>query len=110
MPPCKSPSRKQKTNTLVSKRLQTELQSLIGYSCYNSNSVLKCGKSAKKLTIMNKMYELYMPSPNPDDDRLSSVELFLEGKGRFRYFFEKKNQTLKQQTTITKAFHNLMHL
>jgi hypothetical protein len=40
-----------------------------------------------------------MPSSNPDDDRMSSVELFLEGKGRFQYFFEKKESDIEVNQT-----------
>ena len=57
-----------KTNNLyVTKKLQTELQSLIAYGCYDSPSVLKAGDSAKKSDIMKKIHDLYMPSMGKGD-------------------------------------------
>ena len=81
---------RRKWNPLISKRLQTELQSLIAFGCYDSNFVLKCGKSAKKNTLVTKIHQLYMPSNNSDSDHVSQIELFLEGRGKYKYFFERK--------------------
>ena len=81
---------RRKWNPLISKRLQTELQSLIAFGCYDSNSVLKCGKSAKKNTLVTKVHQLYIPSNNSDSDHVSQIELFLEGRGKYKHLFERK--------------------
>ena len=73
----------------VSKRLQTELQSLIAYSCYDSADVLQCGTAAKKQTQVDKLYHRFMPSNKADDDHVSNVEQFLEGIGVFSFLFER---------------------
>ena len=75
--------------SFVSARLQIELQSLIGYACYDNDAVLKGGKSSKLKHIREKVFHLYMPSTNSKDDRVSYVELFLEGRGRFKCLFDK---------------------
>ena len=62
---------------LVTKRLQTELQSLIAYACYDSKEVLQGGESCTKTFIVNRLYEAYMPSNLANDDRISFVEMFL---------------------------------
>ena len=51
---------------------------------------MKCGKSAKKQTIMNKVYSMYMPSNVPDDDRLLHIKFMLESRGRFKHLFVEK--------------------
>ena len=84
-------TKKRKTNNLyVTKKLQTELQSLIAYGCYDSPSVLKAGDSAKKSDVMKKIHDLYMPSMGKGD-HFSHVEMFLEGKGKYKYLFEKSD-------------------
>ena len=84
MPRPRNVSRK----SLISKRLQTELQSLISFACYDSNGVLWCGKSAKKQTLIDNLFRLYMPCNKPNDEHVSQVEQFLEGIGVFSCFFE----------------------
>ena len=74
--------------SLVTKRLQTELQSLIAYACYDSKEVLQGGESGTKTMIINRLYEAYMPSNLANDDRISFVEMFLEGSNKFKYLFE----------------------
>ena len=73
-------------NSDIPKRLLTELQSLVAFSCYDSNDVLKRGASAKRETIIQKIANLCFPS-NSVGDRISFVDLMLEGKGRFRHLF-----------------------
>ena len=74
----------------ISKRLQTELQSLIAFSYFDSKDVLRCGKSAKKQTLIDNLFKLYMPYNKPDDEHVSHVEQFLEGIGVFSCLFERK--------------------
>ena len=83
--------RPRKRNLAIPKRLQTELQALIAFGCYDSDSVLKCGKSAKKSTLLAKLHTLYMPSNNHDSDHVSQIELLLEGKGKYKHLFEEKH-------------------
>ena len=83
--------RPRKRNLAIPKRLQTELQALIAFGCYDSDSVLKCGKSAKKSTLITKLHTLYMPSNNHDSDHVSQIELLLEGKGKYKHLFEEKH-------------------
>ena len=78
---------RKKRNVLISKRLQTELQSLIAFGCYDSDVVLKCGKSAKKASLVARLHQLYMPSINSDSDHVSQIELFLEGRGKYKHIF-----------------------
>ena len=83
------PRSKSKLNSDIPKRLQIELQSLIAYTCYDSDNVLQNGKSAKRDTVRDKMFSLYMPSSAAADaDRVSYVELLLEGKGWFKHLFD----------------------
>ena len=85
-----------KSNILITKRLQTELQALIAFACYNSDEILECGKSSKRQTVVNNMLCLYMPLSN-GDDKVSYVEQFLEGLGKFKYLFiEKENTNIVQ--------------
>ena len=81
--------RKKPENTDVTKRLQTELQALIAFGCYDSNSILKCGKSANKTTIMEKILKMYMPADGCED-HMSHVEQLLEGRGKYTYLINKE--------------------
>ena len=93
-------TKKRKPNNLyVTKKLQTELQSLIAYGCYDSPSVLKAGDSAKKSDIMKKIHDLYMPLMGKGD-HFSQVEMFLEGKGKYKYLFEKSDDDTNNSTVI----------
>ena len=79
-----------KRNLSIPKRLQTELQALIVFGCYDSDSVLKCGKSAKKSTLITKLHKLYMTSNDHDSDHVLQIELLLEVKCRYKHLFEEK--------------------
>ena len=35
---------------------------------------------------------LYMPSAVKDDDHFSFVDMFLEGKGKFKYLFQREEE------------------
>ena len=72
----------------VTQKLKIELQSLISYACYDHDEVMKLGKSIKKEDVQNRMFKLCMPSNNSRDDRISQVDMFLQGKGRFKGLFE----------------------
>ena len=88
------PPKRKKTKTaaavkksVVTKRLQTELQSLIAYASYDSKAVLQGGVSASKAMLIVRLYEAYMPSPLADDDRISFLEMFLGGMNKFKCLF-----------------------
>ena len=80
-------AKKKKPNNDVTKKLQTELQALMAYGCYDSPSVLQAGDSAKKSGVSREILRLYMPS-GQDGDHLSHVDKLLEGKDKYRYLFE----------------------
>ena len=92
---------KKSLNPGVSKRLQTELQSLVAFACYDSDAVLKAGKSAKRSTLVNLLAEKYVPSNSRNDDHMSFVDLFLEGKGRFKHLYVVKTATTSETDTAT---------
>ena len=71
----------------ISQKLKIELQSLVAYGSYDDLVVLLDGNSMKKQQITESVYNLYMPSNDPHDERVSNVDLFLQGKGRFRALF-----------------------
>ena len=58
--------KKERRSANVSKRLQTELQSLVAFACYDSKEILQCWKSAKRKTIVDRLLNMYMPSTNSD--------------------------------------------
>ena len=73
----------------VTQKLKIELQSLISYACYDHDDVLLAGKSMTQPEIQNRMYKLYMPPiKGKGKERLSIVEMFLTGKGRFEPLFK----------------------
>lgn len=83
--------RPRKRNLCILKRLQTELQALIAFGCYDSDFVLKCGKSAKKSTFIAKLHKPYIPSNDRDGRHVSQIELLLEGKIKYKHLFEEKH-------------------
>lgn len=94
-----STKKRKPNNKYVTKKLQTELQALIAYGCYHSTSVLMSGDSAKKSDIMKKIHSLYMPKMGAGD-HLSNVELFLEGRGKYKDLFEKSDNSNKDFVLI----------
>ena len=88
-------------NPDISKRFQTELQSLVAYACYDSNEVLRRGTSAKREAVINKIASLYFPSNNNGGDRMSYVEMLLEGKGRFKYLFKDREVSSRASTDVS---------
>ena len=93
----------------VTQKLKIELQSLISYACYDHNEVTKLGKSIKKEDVQNRMFKLHMPSNNSRDDRISQVDMFLQGKGRFKGLFEcDKNEFKVDDVFVIPEFlHNI---
>ena len=77
-------------NKNVSKKLQTKIQALIAYGCYDSNQVLKAGDSMTKKDIIQRIRDLFMPKID-NEDSLSHVESFLEGKGKYCHLFDRLN-------------------
>ena len=80
-------SRKAKT-AKYTKRLQTELQSMIAYACYNSDYILTSGKTMKNEVLCDTIFDLYMPSPRETEDveeeAMSHVDMCLNGLGKFK--------------------------
>ena len=78
---------------IVTKSVQTELQSLIAFACYDHKLTLRCGFTMNKTDLSEKMYELFMPSEEASDEKdsehLSLVEQFMNGLGVFKYMFRK---------------------
>ena len=74
----------------IKKRLQTELQATIAFSCYDSSSLLQSGDSTKQATLQQQIFDSHVPvnSSDEEDDRMSQMKLFLEGEGKFKYLFE----------------------
>ena len=85
-----SSKRHKPNNKNVSKKLQTELQALIAYGCYDSDQVLKAGDSTTKKDIIQQIRDLFMPKID-NEDSLSHVESFLEGKGKYCHLFDRLN-------------------
>ena len=95
--------RLRKRNPLISKRLQTELQALIAFSCYDSKEILQSGKSSKRQTIIDTLLCLYMPSSNDGDDYVSHIDQFLEGLGRFKCLFTKKEDSSDSDNGVPRS-------
>ena len=89
----------------VPKRLQTELQATIAFSCYDSDLLLRSGDSAKQSTLCQQMFDMYMPDKrlNKDKDRLSEIELFLEGEGKYKYLFEREKENVDPSSSTSTA-------
>ena len=68
----------------ITKTLQTEIQAMIAYACYDSDSICDSGVTMPKAKLVTKLYHLYMPPNNKNDDRLGMVKLFLSGSGQFK--------------------------
>ena len=95
-----SNKRRKPSNKDVTKKLQTELQALIAYGCYDSKNALNGGQSHRKDDLIKKINDLYMPKSG-DDEHLSHVDMFLEGKGKYSYFFDTMNEgeTIEERST-----------
>ena len=80
--------------SLITKRLQTELQANIAFACYDSDKVHKSGDSANQQKVQTKIFEMYQPVKSSDtdediySDNMSHVKLLLEGEGVYKYLFE----------------------
>ena len=87
----------------ITKRLQTELQATIAFSCYDSSVILQSGDSTKQATLQQQIYDLYMPvkSSDEEDDRMSEIELFLEGEGKFKYLFEIEKENVSHSASVS---------
>ena len=92
--------RKHRDSEGANKALQSELQALIAFACYESEEVIGSGHDIKMDTQIQKMYQMFMPNPG-NDDHISLVEQFLQGKGCFQYLFEHEEGEL----VIPKRFH-----
>ena len=104
-----SVKKRKPNNKDVTKKLQTELQATIAYGCYDSNQVLRSGKSCRKDDLVTKINQLYMPKTD-DEDNLSHVEMFLEGKGKYTYLFDTipcPNNSGEQIKIIPEVMHSM---
>ena len=52
----------------VIKTLQTEIQALIAYACYNSNEIYNSGITMLKAKLVTKLFHMYMPPLNKHDN------------------------------------------
>ena len=59
MPSSGTYARKDKTLHVL-KTLQTELQALIAFACYDSNQLRDSGKTMKKDILAQKLYDMYL--------------------------------------------------
>ena len=75
------------------KRLQTELQSLVAYGAYDSPDLCGAGTSMTQQKQIDTLQFLYFPSNNENDNRMSHVDLFLKGKNKYKYMFSKFDDT-----------------
>ena len=94
----------------ITKHLQTELQATIAFACYDSTEILQSGKSMRRDDIKDFLCKLYLPPNDKDDERISNVYMFLEGKGRFKAMFNIEGTSynnIKQATKliIPEALH-----
>ena len=64
-----------------------ELHATIAFGVYDSDELLKAGKSMNCNDLMDKLQELYLPTN--DVDKVGHVDLFLKGYGKYKPFFEK---------------------
>ena len=80
-------AKKKKLNNPVTKKLQTELQALLAYGCYDIPSVLQAGESATQAMLMKELLRLYMPLVD-DNNHLLHVDKLLEGKDKYSHLFD----------------------
>ena len=102
-------AKKKNPNNDVTKKLQTELQALLAYGCYNSPSVLQTGDLGRKSDTLKEISRLYMPS-GQDEDHLSHVDKLLEGKDKYRCLFEvvdNAKDPSKPQLVIPEVMHSM---
>ena len=104
-------SRKAKT-AKYTKRLQTELQSMIAYACYDSDYILTSGKTMKKEVLCDTLLELYMPSPGDTDDveeeAMSHVDMCLKGLGKFKGLWNmEEDEKSGESLILSKKIHTL---
>ena len=92
--------RKSTFNIGDNKTLQSELQALIAFACYESDHMIGSGHDMTHQDQKEKMYNMYMPDPDKKD-HISYVEQFLQGEGCFKYLFEKDEGEL----VIPRHFH-----
>ena len=77
---------------VYTKRFMTELQSTIAYGAYDTKDILGAGQSSSARMLADKMSEIYFPSTDPDDPRVSHVELFLEREQKYKFLFEETDK------------------
>ena len=82
----------------------TELQCTIAYGAYDSKDIVGAGQSSTGGMLMDKMAEIYFPSTDKDDPRVSHVELFLGRSQKYKYLF---NEGDKGIPTIPENLHRL---
>lgn len=100
----KRAAKKKSKPVVYTKRFMTELQSTIAYGAYDSKEILGAGESSSQRMLADKMSEIYFPSTDPDDPRVSHVELFLEREQKYKFLFE---ETDKGVATIPETLHQL---
>ena len=97
-------SGKKKNSVCYTKRFMTEIQSTIAYGAYDSKDILGAGDSFTEKMIADKMTEIYFPSVDVDDPRVSHVEMFLGREQKYKFLFQEGD---KGVTTVPETLHRL---
>ena len=85
----------------VTKRLQMELQATIVFDYYDSHEVLQKDDSVNRSALRKLLRKLYLP-PNDDNDKcISSVGIFLQGRGRFKAIFSLLGMRIRPKSIKT---------
>ena len=94
----------------ISKRLQIELQSLIAWACFDSDEFLQGGKLMSQPIQYKKLEKLYFPPNNPKDNRISFVDMSIQGLNVFEGLngieedVDEKKNTICATLSIWKGF------
>ena len=95
---------KKKGKVEYTKRFMTELQCTVAYGAYDSSEILLAGQSASNAMLADKMSEIYFPSANPNDSRVSHVELFIGREQKYKFLFDEEK---KGNPTMPEYLHRL---
>ena len=98
---------RRKKDDAITKRLQIELQSSLAFSIWDSTGICNAGKSMKKAVMLKTMEKMYFPKLNKKDDRMSAVDLFLAGQGKFKYFFDIDHLVDNDELIVNPLLHRL---
>ena len=93
----------------VTKTLQTELQALIAYACYDSNKIRDSGRTMLKAKLVTKLFHMYMPPIAKHNNQVGMVKLFLSGSRKFKGLFDCVEGEIHNSNllTIPEQLHNI---